>query len=136
MAPRTERGQNTQAGELWPEAWTLLRPSKGARIVNPEATQLTTDESFGDPGVRIAQFTSAFHNNVLGSICDPSYASTLGTVAAQDRPADRPALSEVALGGERVADSGIDRLDRKSAPEDVPLGEAHETVALLDVPGA
>jgi hypothetical protein len=77
-------GQNTQSGELWPEMEHSCGPSNGTLgIVNPEATQLTTDESFGDPGVRIAQFTSAFHNNVLGSICDSDYGTTISAVATK-----------------------------------------------------
>ena len=79
-----QNGQNTQPGELWPQLEHSCGPSDGTLgIVNPKATQLTTDESFGDPGVRIAQFTGAFANNVSGSICDPSYATTLNAVAGK-----------------------------------------------------
>jgi hypothetical protein len=74
-------GQNTQPGELWPN----VMHSCGAVAygVNPAATQHPTDGSFGDPGVRIAQFTNAFPNSVLGSVCDPSFAGTLGTLASK-----------------------------------------------------
>ena len=38
----------------------------GGDDVNPEATMNPTDGSFGDPGVRIAQFVNAFPNSVPG----------------------------------------------------------------------
>jgi hypothetical protein len=74
-------GQNTQPGELWPN----VMHSCGAVAygVNPAATQHPTDGSFGDPGVRITQFTNAFPNSVLGSVCDPSFAGTLGALASR-----------------------------------------------------
>jgi hypothetical protein len=75
-------GQNTQPGELWPEVWHSCGAMGGADV-NPEATQVTTDGSFGDPGVRIAQFVSAFQNNVLASICDPSYAASVQAIATK-----------------------------------------------------
>ena len=77
-----EGGQNTKPGELWPE----LEHScglKGGDDVNPKATQNPTDESFGDPAVRISQFVQAFPNEVQGSICDASFATTLGAVASK-----------------------------------------------------
>ncbi|HEY4186222.1 MAG TPA: hypothetical protein VGP07_14190 [Polyangia bacterium] len=77
-----QAGQNTTAGELWPQIEHSCGPSS-FNDVNPEATQLTTDQSFGDPAVRITQFTSAFHNNVLGSICAASFAPTMNAIAAQ-----------------------------------------------------
>ena len=73
-------GQNTQPGELWPEVMHSCGAAGG--YVNPEA-QISTDGSFADPSVRINQFVSAFPNNVLGSVCDPSYASALGAVAGK-----------------------------------------------------
>ena len=42
-----------------------------------------TDGSFGDPGVRISQFVSAFPNYVLASICDSSYASSMQAIATK-----------------------------------------------------
>ena len=75
-------GQNTQPGELWP----VIEHSCGARgsdDVNPEATMNTTDGSFGDPGVRIAQFVNAFRNSVLGSVCDASYVSSMTAIATK-----------------------------------------------------
>ena len=47
------------------------------------ATQNPTDGSFGDPGVRIAQFVNSFQNSVLASICDASYAASMNTIAAK-----------------------------------------------------
>jgi hypothetical protein len=44
----------------------------------------TTDGSFADPAVRIAQFVNAFGTNgVLASICDNSYSSSMAAIAAK-----------------------------------------------------
>ncbi len=75
-------GQNTTSGELWPEVMHSCGGA-GSYDVNPAATQNPTDGSFADPGVRITQFVNAFPNNVLGSICDVSYASTMTAVATK-----------------------------------------------------
>jgi hypothetical protein len=75
-------GQNTKPGELWPQIEHSCGP-KGGDGVNPEATQNPTDQSFGDPAVRIAQFVQAFPNGVQGSICDASFATTLSAVASK-----------------------------------------------------
>jgi hypothetical protein len=75
-------GQNTTPGELWPQIEHSCGPS-GGNDVNPEATQLTTDQSFGDPAVRITQFATAFHNNVTGSICAASFAPTMSAIATK-----------------------------------------------------
>jgi hypothetical protein len=75
-------GQNTQPGEVWP----TIEHSCGAAggdDVNPEAKMNPTDGSFGDPGVRIAQFVNAFPNSVLASICDASYASSMQAIATK-----------------------------------------------------
>ncbi|HEY6477711.1 MAG TPA: hypothetical protein VI456_14110, partial [Polyangia bacterium] len=72
--------QNPQPGELWPEVEHSCG-AKGTDDVNPESTMSPTDGSFGDPGVRIAQFVSAFPNFVLASICDPTYATSLQAIA-------------------------------------------------------
>ena len=77
-----EGGQNTQAGELWPQLEHSCGPV-GSGDVNPKATQNPTDGSFGDPAVRIAQFVNAFPNSVQGSICDASFATTMGAVATK-----------------------------------------------------
>ena len=74
-------GQNAQPGELWP----LIEHSCGAAgtdDVNPLATQLIDDGSFGDPGVRIAQWVHAFGSNgVVASICDADYSISFQTIA-------------------------------------------------------
>jgi hypothetical protein len=77
-------GQNTQPGEVWP-AIEHSCGAKGGPDVNPEApaSQNTTDGSFGDPGVRIAEFVNAFSNSVLASICDASYASSMQAIATK-----------------------------------------------------
>ncbi len=73
-------GQNTQPGELWP---TILNScgAKGGKFTSPGATMNPTDGSFGDPGVRIAQFVNAFQNSVLASICDSNYATSMAAIA-------------------------------------------------------
>ncbi len=72
---------NTQPGELWPQ----LEHSCGAvggDDVNPLATQNPTDGSFGDPGVRVAQFVHAFGTNgIVTSICDPDYGAAFQLIA-------------------------------------------------------
>jgi hypothetical protein len=73
--------QGTQPGELWPEVMHSCGPS-GGDDVNPKATQLTTDQSFGDPAVRITQFVGGFPHHVMGSICDASFAATMQAIAS------------------------------------------------------
>ncbi len=74
-------GLNTQPGERWP----TIEHSCGALggdDVNPLATQTPTDGSFGDPGVRIAQWVHAFGSNgVVTSICDADYSVSFQTIA-------------------------------------------------------
>ena len=72
----------TPAGQLWPQIEHSCGQT-GSDDVNPKATQNPTDGSFGDPGVRIAQFVNAFPNGVQGSICDASFATTMGAVATK-----------------------------------------------------
>jgi hypothetical protein len=76
-------GQDTQPNEVWP----VIEHSCGAKggdDVNPDpSTVNTTDGSFGDPGVRIAQFVNSFPNSVLASICDPSYAGSMKAIATK-----------------------------------------------------
>jgi len=55
----------------------------GGDDVNPAITQVATDGSFGDPGVRIAQFVNGFPNSVLASICDPSYLPSMMAIATK-----------------------------------------------------
>jgi hypothetical protein len=76
-------GLNTKPGELWPEVMHSCGAIGAGSAVNPKATQNTTDGSFADPGVRIAQFVNAFPNSVLGSVCDPSYGPTMSAVATK-----------------------------------------------------
>jgi hypothetical protein len=75
-------GQNTQQGELWPNVMHSCGPVS-FDDVNPAATQHPTDGSFGDPAVRITQFTNAFPNSMLGSVCDPNFGGTLGALAGR-----------------------------------------------------
>jgi hypothetical protein len=77
-------GQNTQPGELWPAVQHSCGPDTAtAPAVNPQSSQFTTDQSFGDPGVREAQFIGAFKNSVVASICDPTYAASMTTIATK-----------------------------------------------------
>jgi hypothetical protein len=80
--PASGISAGTSAGQLWPQIEHSCGP-KGGDGVNPEATQNPTDESFGDPAVRIAQFVQAFPNGVQGSICDDSFATTMAAVASK-----------------------------------------------------
>jgi hypothetical protein len=76
-------GQNTRPGELWPQVEHSCGPA-GGDDVNPRATSPTTDGTFGDPAVRIAQWVQAFSTNgVMGSICDGSYAGAFGAIASK-----------------------------------------------------
>ncbi len=77
-------GQSTQPGELWPAVQHSCGPDTSAGpMVNPDSKQFTTDGSFGDPGVREAQFLNAFQNSVQASICDPSYAASMTAIATK-----------------------------------------------------
>jgi hypothetical protein len=75
-------GQSTKPGELWPTIEHSCG-AKGGDDVNPEATMNPTDGSFGDPGVRIAQFVNAFPNSVLASICDATYRGSMTAIATK-----------------------------------------------------
>jgi hypothetical protein len=75
-------GQNTKPGELWPQVEQSCGPA-GSIDVNPKATQTPADGSSGDPAVRITQFAQAFPNGVQGSVCDLSFATTIGAVASK-----------------------------------------------------
>jgi hypothetical protein len=73
---------NAPAGQLWPEVEHSCGVG-GSDDVNPNATDLSTDGSFGDPSVRLTQFAATFGaNGVPGSICHPNYASTMGSLAS------------------------------------------------------
>ncbi len=75
-----ESGQNLRPGELWPQ----MEHSCGAgSSVNPLG-QVSTDGSWGDPAVRIAQWVKGFGDNgVVTSVCDANYAGAFGAIAAQ-----------------------------------------------------
>jgi len=68
-------------GELWPQ----IEHSCGAQTdsyVNPHATQFTTDGTYGDPGVRIAQWVHGFGDNgVVTSVCDADYGASFQKIA-------------------------------------------------------
>jgi len=72
-------GQNPQPGELWPEVEHSCGAAGG---VNPSG-QIATDGSFGDPGVRLAQFANAFPNSAIGSVCDADYLAPLSLIASK-----------------------------------------------------
>ncbi len=72
-------GMDLSPGELWPEE---MHSCGNGGETSPEA-QIATDGSFGDPGIRIAQFLNAFPNFVVASICDPSYAASMKTIATK-----------------------------------------------------
>jgi len=73
-------GGTNADGELWPGIEHSCGPQGD---VNPLATEVTTDGSFGDPAVRITQWVRAFGDNgVLGSICD-DYGLTMGSMASK-----------------------------------------------------
>ncbi len=76
-------GQNTQPGELWPQ---MEHSCGAAGSVNPESTSTSTDGSFGDPGVRIAQFVHAFPRGRITSVCDASYAAAFTDIATAIEP--------------------------------------------------
>jgi MYXO-CTERM domain-containing protein len=70
------------AGELWPEVEHSCGPA-GADDTNPNATDLATDGSFGDPSVRLTQFAGKFGTNgMTGSVCYPNYGPTLAPLTA------------------------------------------------------
>ncbi|HVY38029.1 MAG TPA: hypothetical protein VHM31_08840 [Polyangia bacterium] len=70
------------SGELWPQVMHSCGV-RGGDDVNPNVTQSTVDGTFGDPGVRIAQFVRGFANSIVGSVCDPSYGNTMTAVATK-----------------------------------------------------
>ena len=55
----------------------------GGDGVNPDpSTQTVGDGSFGDPGVREAEFAYGFQNSVVASICDKDYSQSMTAIAA------------------------------------------------------
>ncbi len=81
-------GQGTMAeAEAWPALQHACGPQTAADpAVNPGSPQVTTDGSFGDPGIREAQFLSAFPNAVIGSVCDDRYSTALVAIATPLQP--------------------------------------------------
>jgi len=67
--------------ELWPSVQHSCGPAGGDNV-NPSATQTTTDASFGDPAVRIAQFAEGFPRHIEASICDPTFAASMQSFGA------------------------------------------------------
>ena len=94
------------SGELWPQ----IQHSCGAAgdtNVNPAATQHTTDGSFGDPGVRIAQWVQGFGaNGVVASICDADYGIAFQAIADKIQAHLQPSTSTGAGGAGGAAASG------------------------------
>ncbi len=72
--------KNNASSEQWPQVMHSCGAAGGDDL-NPAATDLVSDGSFGDPGVRIAEFLSGFHESVWASICAPTYASALTRIA-------------------------------------------------------
>jgi hypothetical protein len=85
-APYTVAWIPSSGGDIQGELWPLVEHScgpQGGDDVNPLATDVTTDGSFGDPAVRITQWVQAFGDNgLVGSICD-DYGLTMGTMASK-----------------------------------------------------
>jgi hypothetical protein len=73
-------GQDLAPGELWPDEMHSCG-AQGDEKVSPNATEFTTDGSFGDPGIRLAGFLNAFPNSVVASVCDASYAQSMANIA-------------------------------------------------------
>jgi len=70
------------AGELWPQVLHSCGPAGGGDL-NPDA-QLSPDDSFGDPAVRISQWVRAFGDSgFTASICDADYSTALQTFATK-----------------------------------------------------
>jgi hypothetical protein len=65
--------------ELWPSPMHSCGPAGGWGL-SPGA-QVTSDGSFGDPGVRVGQWVQTL-GGTTGSVCDPSYAAPLGQFAS------------------------------------------------------
>jgi hypothetical protein len=67
--------------ELWPQVMHSCGAA-GGDDVNPDpSTQIVSDGSFGDPGVRESEFAYGFHNSVVASICDKDYSQSMTNIA-------------------------------------------------------
>ncbi len=75
----------TPAGttENWPQVMHSCGAAGGPDVNPDPATQTVGDQSFGDPGVREAQFANAFRNSIIGSICDGDYSQSMNQIAAK-----------------------------------------------------
>jgi hypothetical protein len=74
----------TPAGtmENWPQVMHSCGAADGPGVNPDPSTQTVGDGSFGDPGVREAEFAHAFQNSVVASICDADYSQSMLAIAA------------------------------------------------------
>jgi hypothetical protein len=74
----------TPAGttENWPQVMHSCGAAGGPGVNPDPSTQTVADGSFGDPGVRVAEFAHAFRNSVVASICDADYSQSMTQIAA------------------------------------------------------
>ena len=64
--------------------WSSTPAVRRAATTSIRRDQTTTDGSFGDPAVRIAQWVQAFGaNGVMASICDGSYANAFSAIVSK-----------------------------------------------------
>jgi hypothetical protein len=68
--------------ENWPQVMHSCGAAGGPGVKPDPSTQTVGDGSFGDPGVRVAEFAHAFPNSVLASICDADYSRSMAAIAA------------------------------------------------------
>ncbi len=68
------------SAQLWPQVMHSCGLPGGDGL-NPMATMVPTDGSFGDPGVRITQFTESFPNSLVASVCDADYGQSMTAIA-------------------------------------------------------
>jgi hypothetical protein len=68
--------------ENWPQVMHSCGAAGGPGVNPDPSTQTIGDGSFGDPGVREADFAHAFPNSVLASICDKDYSQSMTAIAA------------------------------------------------------
>ncbi len=96
------------AGELWPQIMHSCGPT-GLDDLNP-AAQISADDSFGDPAVRIAQWVRAFGDNgFVSSICDSTYVTPMqqfaALIAAHLQPSGTPPAPSTPSGTGPLANS-------------------------------
>jgi hypothetical protein len=68
--------------ENWPQVMHSCGAAGGPGVNPDPSTQTVGDGSFGDPGVREAEFAYAFQNSVVASICDENYSQSMIAIAA------------------------------------------------------